>query len=356
MAKIIEGLWDCPYCEQKGISGLKKQCPCCGHPQDDGTEFYMGEEIKYVDPEKAAQYGQGADWTCSYCGGLNRYDVTTCANCGASREETKGSYFDNEKAHREEERRKAAEIKAREAAERLQRIQAERARKRPMRMAILLGILALLAFIFIPRNSSAEITAKDWMRIVFIQESRNVEENDWSVPDGGKLISQREEVHHYESVLDHYEDVAVQKSRQVLDGYDESVEYINNGDGTFTEETVSTPRYRTEYYTEMEEQPVYVEVPVMATLYTYTIDRWFDSREVFTEGTDDEPYWGDVKLASNEKEGHRDEVYEVTVKVKKKVYSAEIPESLFASLSTGDKVDVTVQNNRIIKINGVDIR
>ena len=51
MGKIIEGLWDCPFCGNKRIRAGQKTCPDCGHPQDENTKFYMPDEIKYVSEE-----------------------------------------------------------------------------------------------------------------------------------------------------------------------------------------------------------------------------------------------------------------------------------------------------------------
>lgn len=45
MGKIIEGLWDCPFCGNKRIRAGQKTCPDCGHPQDENTKFYMPDEI-----------------------------------------------------------------------------------------------------------------------------------------------------------------------------------------------------------------------------------------------------------------------------------------------------------------------
>ena len=53
MGKIIEGLWDCPFCGNKRIRAGQKICPDCGHPQDENTKFYMPDEIKYVSEEEA---------------------------------------------------------------------------------------------------------------------------------------------------------------------------------------------------------------------------------------------------------------------------------------------------------------
>ena len=46
MGKIIEGLWDCPFCGNKRIRAGQKTCPDCGHPQDENIKFYMPDEIK----------------------------------------------------------------------------------------------------------------------------------------------------------------------------------------------------------------------------------------------------------------------------------------------------------------------
>ena len=53
MGKIIEGLWDCPFCGNKRIRAGQKTCPDCGHPQDENTKFYLPDEIKYVSEEEA---------------------------------------------------------------------------------------------------------------------------------------------------------------------------------------------------------------------------------------------------------------------------------------------------------------
>ena len=48
MSRIVKGYWDCPYCGNKGISGLEKRCTACGHSQDEGTKFYLKEQKEYV--------------------------------------------------------------------------------------------------------------------------------------------------------------------------------------------------------------------------------------------------------------------------------------------------------------------
>ena len=60
-----------------------------------------------------------------------------------------------------------------------------------------------------------------------------------------------------EYVLDHYETVEVQRSRLVLDHYETSYTYEDDGLGHFIEVPHELPVYRTEYYTETVQQPIY---------------------------------------------------------------------------------------------------
>ena len=73
-------------------------------------------------------------------------------------------------------------------------------------------------------------------------------------PDPGKT---EEPWQDFDMVFDHYEEVEVQKSRQVYD-HDEYT-MVDDGEGHFQE--VPHPVYRTEYYTETEQIPVYLMVP-----------------------------------------------------------------------------------------------
>lgn len=95
MKKIIEGLWDCPYCGSKAIGGLTKKCPVCGHPQDINTKFYLGKKKKYLDPLTAKQYGKEPDWVCPKCTTLNRYMNQLCTNCSTAKSDAEKDYFGN---------------------------------------------------------------------------------------------------------------------------------------------------------------------------------------------------------------------------------------------------------------------
>lgn len=330
MERIVKGYWDCPYCDQKGIDGLTKHCPGCGHPQDQDTKFYLKEEKVYVEEEKAKQYGQGADWTCSYCDSLNRYDRDTCSNCGAPREENKGSYFDN------------------------QNKTPAPAPKPPVKPSfnykLLLAILAVVAFfviLFMPKNKAATIAEKSWERTTNIESYETVKESDWDLPDGGRLYDQQNEIHHYDQVLDHYETVQVQKSRQVVTGYDTEYHYRDNGDGTFTEYTTDVPIYSTEYYYEDEDRPVYISVPRYQTKYYYEIERWIYKETLEAHGKDDTPYWPERELKNNERLVQDKQKYTIVFNSDKKRYEQTFSESVWSQYKVGDKVDIKVQMGNV---------
>jgi len=358
MAKILEGLWDCPYCDHKGISGLTKTCPNCGHPQDEGTKFYMGAQKKVLDEETAKNYGQGADWICPYCNSLNKFGSGECANCGAMHEADNLDYHQKraEEAREAIENPPVVEETAEQEEKRIERtIQSKN--RRTKFFLILAAIIALLVIICMPKKKTFTLSDKAWNRDIDVEVSQTVKEEDWSEPAGSRCYKESEEIYGYDKVVDYYETVEVEKTHEVQDGYDTEIEYIDNGDGTFTESEVQTPRYVTETYYETEERPVYKEVPIYKTKHYYEIDKWVVSRTVSTNGKDDTPAWGEVTLADGEREGNRREKYTVTYTGKKgKTYSAEISETMWNDLKIGDKNKVTVQGSTITKIDGKDVK
>ena len=353
--RIIEGLWDCPYCGEKGISGLTKTCPNCAHPQDADTKFYLGSEKKAIEAEKAKNYGKGADWTCSFCGSLNRYDRDNCANCGAGRADSSGSYFDN---------LKKKEAKAQPAPE----PPAPKRSKARIIIPLLLIALVLLGLrAFIPRSRDAVLTEKSWERTITSEQYASVEEEDWSVPSGGTLLDSRHAVHHYDQILDHYEEETYQVPEQVLDGYDTYTDYVDNGDGTFSEVSYEEPRYRTEYRTETRTVPVYVSEPVYRTLYRYSVYKWIPSGTQTARGSYDgskggnyaEPYWPELRLGENERESGRSETYVLvfTDRKGKKSYRARVSRDIWDSYAPGDgaKISSDIGGN-VMEIDGVNVR
>ena len=351
---ILKGLWDCPYCGQKGIPGLTKSCPNCAHPQDAGTKFYLGSVEEKLEEEKAGEYGKGADWTCAFCGSLNRYYAENCNNCGAERADSSGDYFENRR--KEEEAQKPPSPPP----------QPPKKKRTGLIAAILIALVALIVFVVLPRSRATTVTDRTWERAIAVEALTTVRESGWSIPNGGTLVSSKQAIQRYEQVLDHYAEEEYQVPRQVLDGYDIKTEYKDNGDGTFTKIETEVPRYRTEYETETRTVPVYRQEPVYATLYEYDIDRWLDARTERAGGSSyepksdlirggleiSEPYWPDTRMGGNEREKGRSETYILyfTDAKNNKSYAASVSQEVWESYKRGDSVELEVQGSRVLSV------
>ena len=385
--RLVEGIWDCPYCNATSIGGLQKYCPNCGHPQDKDTKFRLGEKKRYLSDDEVNKVGTEPDWCCDYCSSLNNAKFIYCSNCGASRDKESKDYFDlhnqeqsvkksetttekieiddsfeeenddsfekeissdNEMYHQEEEKVKRKSILDYKMFKSIADI--------VLCLSLVLGLVWGIVLLLTPREYIGTINSKSWERNIEIKEYKTLNESGWTLPSSARLQYTRQEIQSYEQVLDHYETKTRQVPYQVQDGYD--ISYSDNGNGTFTEH--KTPKYRTEYKTETYEEPVYRDEPVYATKYYYKIDRWCHGRNIHTSGSTDEPYWGEVSLNNKEREGNRSETYKITILVKKgndknKTYkyrpslkewnSYEIKQKVKITVRAGIVIDVDVINN-----------
>lgn len=264
-----------------------------------------------------------------------------CVNCGAPKDSSQEDYFSKEEKPQETPRE----------------TQPEKTKKRKPTLlpVILLALVALLLFSFWPRSYSAMVDAKAWTREIQVEAYQTVQEAGWSVPEGGRVYEKQTEFSHYVQVVDHYETRSREVAQQVYDGEDYHTSYQDNGDGTFTEIITSTPRYRTEYYTEYYEQPIYRDDPVYATKYYYDIDKWIVDRTETSSGAEDAPYWPEVTLADNERMGWRGELYTMDLIYGKKSYHLVLPLQQWEMFSKGEEVNITLVGGSLIKINDMDI-
>ncbi len=69
-SKLIEGYWDCAFCDTKAIQGREKICPNCGKPRGEDVIFYMKDTKNYVKDENKKHF-LGESWYCSYCDALD---------------------------------------------------------------------------------------------------------------------------------------------------------------------------------------------------------------------------------------------------------------------------------------------
>ena len=257
MSKLVMGYWDCPICGNKEIRGDITNCPSCGRARGD-VQFYVkgyqGESLRkeemnqfeQLNDQKAQEIGSNPDWYCSFCNSLNSDNAQTCGNCGATRADSEANYFDRLKKRQEQE---AAELAAQGST--------PAAKPKSRLLLIIAVIVAAIVGIVVWMNSNKtagdlKVTALNWTRVIQIEANKQYSESDWSMPQGAELVETKQEISGYREVFDHYENVQVQRSRQVYDHDEYTLK--DNGNGTFTQ--VAHPVYRTEYYTETEKRAV----------------------------------------------------------------------------------------------------
>lgn len=335
MGRIIEGVWDCVYCGANKVRGGSRECPQCGHPRDENIEFYMDDSQNYVLDEALAEKArQGPDWVCQFCDCLNSATVSVCESCGSAKDTETKDYFENLQERQEKREGEGAPQSANDTSESADNHQSElsskakadggnhfdwgRALKISAAALLVIVLIAGMVMLFTPREVSGTVVDMSWSRSVEIEEYKTVRETGWSIPSGGREVSRSEELHHYNSVISHYETKTRTYTEKVLDHYEEYVSgYRDLGNGYFEKITSQRPVYRTETRTEIYEEPVYIQVPVYETKYVYDIEKWIHQTYKRTSGSDKSPYWSDYECKENERTGAKAETYAITVKDQK---------------------------------------
>ncbi len=346
MADHVWGYWDCPYCNTKGIRGDNRHCPSCGTPIPPDVRYYMQSGVREEVSE--AEKNDEANWICEYCSAQNDARDTICKNCGSPREEAERDYFGNAMngAAPAAVQQSPPPAQSGSFIDGIKSFFDLRDKRKRRRFIIIAGIVLFFGFVswlYTPITRSSVIESFEWERITDIEEFRNIEESGWSLPPEAHLRSKRDEIHHYDQVLDHYEQKTRRVSHQVQDGYD--ISYRDLGNGQFEE--VRTPRYRTEWEDETYEEPVYRSVPVYKTKYYYDIDRWIYSTQVAAAGQDHSPHWYDTGLTADvadpvygdRRERHAEEHYYAVIsdpKGSRRV--VEYSESDWNALNIGDEI------------------
>lgn len=381
MGKLVEGLWDCKYCTNKGIGGSMRECPNCGKPRDEDTKFYMPGQIKYVDEEKAKTISRESDWLCMYCNSLNSASNNVCSSCGAERTSENLNYFENrdlkdvkqsstedyaDEVSVEDESddtvdelddevddyedsngdtpKKNLSTVVKSIASGVVEVTKEYWKYALIALSIIAVIIGVI-WIFIPKEQTITIDSTYWERSIAIESYQTVNESDWTLPDNARLHESRREIYRYEQVLDHYEDKTRQVEKQRISHYEERVSgYRDLGNGYFEEITERVPVYETYYETEHYQEPVYRSEPVYKTKYYYEIDKWLYDRTLTTSGYDKSPYWADTSnLKSDEREStKKEEYYIIGTNSKGKTQKIEMSYDEWNDLLEGDTVKVKV--------------
>ena len=338
MGRILEGFWDCKYCGTTHIGGRHRECPNCGKARSKDTEFYLGTERNYVPKNQSRDISRNPDWVCEFCQQLNSDNDTVCKYCGSSRTKRALNYFQAKlpsSAHDSyngsdsnsgctEQMNSGENISAstptckasdqpsrQKSSKSVKEFLASHCYQLLITLLLVAGIVGMV-FLFLPKELEITINEFTWTRTIDIERYQTVEESSWSLPSNSRLLYSQLEIHHYQSVIDHYEIRTRQVAKQRISGYETYVSgYRDLGNGYFEEITSQRPIYETYYETETYQEPVYRDEPVYKTKYYYEIEKWLYERSVLTNGSGKSPYWGETNLSSDERIASRSETYSI---------------------------------------------
>jgi len=377
--KIIEGLWDCQFCDTKGIRGSIRECPGCGKPRGDNVKFYLPGDYKSQEGVELTEEEKLPDWQCEYCGSYNKATNTKCYRCEAPREgkdyyqlhkDVKESSYSESHVNTNwkcgycgvENPKDALTCKncgAERGAEKKKEEKPANNKPWPLRHPILmvLGVIVLIIIIIIILNSIKHGFVAEgfkWETSVDVEEYKTVEESDWELPDGARLLYTREEIHHYSKndlTLEGPKENAVDESsiasnaekvnqsayeashnpflyKVYADDLGNGYFEVDDGGGSGGETDTSTPVYATKYY--------------------YEIERWVVTRTETASGTDQDPYEPEIELGPNERKGSvRTDYYVYASKDGKEEKYYSVSESDFFALSEGMEFEASGMGSSI---------
>lgn len=356
--KIVEGLWDCQFCDTKAIRGSIRECPGCGKPRGDNVKFYLPSDYKTRAGVNLTEQEKLPDWQCEYCGSYNKGTDTKCARCEAPKEgqnyfelhkEVKESSYSrnhvntNWKCHycgveNPKEVTVCKNCGAEKGAEKKpqERPVSKEKKPWPLRHPILTALIAVFALaviISILNGIGHKFVAEGfhWETTVEVEEYKTVRESDWTVPEGGRVVYTREEVHHYTKNTDYAPFLYRVYGDDLGNGYFE----VDDDDGggfdfdSDDDDDDSEPVYMTKYY--------------------YDIERWVVTRSEKASGDDQSPFEPELSLGKNERKGSVRTVYSVYAsKEGKEPKYYELSEEDFFLLSPGQSFEASGMGSRIV--------
>ena len=353
---IREGRWDCIYCEARAIRGRHMVCPNCQRARPAGVKFYLPENAEEIQEEFLIERANiGPDWICPFCESSNASDATVCQRCMAPKgtevtEQNRIRYAVGQVAR---EGDLAAQEKA--AYEPEEPVPTPAPKKRSSRQLLMVaGILfallclcgSLAFFLFRGNDASAVVTDVRWERSIAVQEYGTVTEEGWSLPAGGRIVDQYEDIRAYEQVQVGTETVEREVSERVQVG---EREYVcgqeDLGNGFFEDVYCTEPVYETQYHTETFEEPVYEDQPIYDTYYVFEIDTWSTIRTESASGTDFNLFWPAVDLNDEEREGDRQATYITVFQTSDgDTYEVEHSEDEWRQYAIGDEVTLEIDS------------
>lgn len=301
--------WSCPNCQTQN-PGMQKTCKNCGAPQPENVAFGLGEQQELItDDKKVVQAKKGADFHCPYCGTRNPVDAQSCSQCGGDLrgavQRASGAVLSGAPNPPQ------GSATARDALPKT----ATPPKFRPWMLipAGALGVLGicvcvLLGYLFLHTEKvTGNVQSVHWERVIPIQELRDVTEQDWKdqVPSDARNLS-------CDLKYRNRQDSPAANATEVC-----STELVDKGNGAA--EVVEDCYYE-----------------VYDDYCQYTAQEWQQVDQAVAQGNDLNPYWPQVNLSSDQREGERHETYTVQFQSEKglKEYTTE-DENLFTQFQPG---------------------
>ncbi|MEZ4364837.1 MAG: hypothetical protein R2939_00955 [Kofleriaceae bacterium] len=298
-----EMLWDCGYCDAKGLLGIThRHCPQCGAPQDETRRYFPpeGQEQKVADHRFV-----GADRVCGSCNTAQAAAAAHCGTCGAPLGDAP-----------------AARLVATPAAQPTPRRGAPRWLW-PVLAIVVIGLGGLIYWRCRTTTTTMQVAGHQWARAIAIEELAEVTDATWrdQVPADGRLgtCSARE-----------------RSQRQVEDGQTCTTDRHDRGDGTFEMIETCRPTYRSE--------------PVMDTWCEYRADRWREVQELRATGEGLDARWPEVPTLAaavgrlgDRRVGARRERYTVALSTGGRTQRCDVGEATWRRLAPGSTAKVTIR-------------
>jgi len=342
----VELEWECPKCGSHN-PGPKKFCANCGSPQPKNVEFSQVAEEKIItDEDEIRRAKAGPDVHCAYCGARNAVGTPKCTQCGADLGEAKaresgrvlGAHRSGPapqvecprcgalnpanafkckqcnaslprkrtQARKTGSRTRASKTTSRSrtyASKAASPSQKPAAKRTKLGLFGILGGAVVILFLCVfavmialsmrTEEMTGQVQAVSWMRSIEIEELRNATKEDWrdKIPPGANLgpCSQR---------LHHTQDDPAPNATEVC-GTPYTVDT-----GTGHGEVIQDCKYR-----------------VYADWCKYTVQDWRQTDAVVLRGEDLNPRWPALNLGAGQREGERDEAYEVVFRTETRTYT-----------------------------------
>lgn len=181
-----------------------------------------------------------------------------------------------------------------------------RTRERLVTVGIIVAVIALLVFIFFPRDKKVIVNELYWENVITFETLETFYGEGWDYPVGARV---------YDSVWEYYD------TEEILIGYDE------------------------------EGYAIYEYEDIYAWYYYYEYDEWVHTRSEVTSGTiDEEPYWGSFNCYYDERQGYTYSSYYVEVTENRQSKEYETSYENWLKLRRGEVNNIKVSVGYIVEV------